>query len=117
MKVDGYRYGGDIAKWLSDYLQQENLDLVNCGPGLEPRKVILIDEKGNSARELDEILYNDYSPFMLISERSLDDLNSRLNQKVTLRHFRPTFAARDVADPYGEVILQIFAILCLDILC
>ena len=104
MPVDGYRYGGDIAKWLSDFLEQDLLDLVNFGDDLEPRKVSLVDQKSNNARDFDEIIYSDYSPYMLISEKSLEDLNSRLKNKVTMRHFRPNFVAKDVSKPYAEVL-------------
>jgi uncharacterized protein YcbX len=101
LKINGYRYGGDVSKWLSDFLQVENLDLVNFGNDLEPRKTNLVDKK-LAHREKDEIIYSDDSPFMLISESSLDDLNSRLKDKVTMRNFRPNFVVKNVSAPYDE---------------
>jgi hypothetical protein len=103
LKINGYRYGGDVSKWLSDFLQVENLDLVNFGNDLEPRKTNQVDKK-LAHREIDEIIYSDDSPFMLISERSLDDLNTRLKNKVSMRNFRPNFVVKDVSAPYDEVI-------------
>ena len=103
MKIEGYRYGGEIAKWLSEFLEVENLDLVNFGSNLEPRKLCLIDKKLESRKE--EIIYSDDSPFLLISESSLNDLNSRLKEKVSMRNFRPNFVVKDVVAAYDEVIL------------
>lgn len=37
--VDGYSYGGEVSKWLSDYLEVENMDLVVFGNELKPRSV------------------------------------------------------------------------------
>jgi len=54
-------------------------------------------------RKDDEIIYSDDSPFLLISEASLNDLNSRLKEKVPMRNFRPNFVVKDVAAPYSEV--------------
>ena len=105
LHIGGYRYGGDIAKWLSDYLEQDNLDLVGFAGDLEPRKSSLVDEKSNNARDFDEMIYNDYSPYMLISENSLEDLNSRLKNKVTMGNFRPSLVAKDVSIPYAEVFI------------
>lgn len=39
----------------------------------------------------DEVSFADGYPFLLIGERSLDDLNSRLEQPVEMRRFRPNF--------------------------
>lgn len=74
---------------------RDDLDLVNFGTGLEPRKVQRIDENNNLARDEDEAIFHDYSPFMLISEMSLNDLNSKLKQPVTIRNFRPNFYVSD----------------------
>ncbi len=102
MNIYGYRYGGEIAKWLSDFLEAENIDLVNFGDGLEPRMSSLVDKKLEWRKD-DEIIYSDDSPFLLISEASLNDLNSRLKEKVPMRNFRPNFVVKDVAAPYSEV--------------
>ena len=101
MKIKGYRYGGEIAKWLSEFLEAENLDLVNFGGNLEPRKLCLLDKSLESRKE--EIIYSDDSPFLLISENSLNDLNSRLQEKVSMRNFRPNFVVKDAAAAYEEV--------------
>ncbi|XP_023566156.1 mitochondrial amidoxime-reducing component 1-like [Octodon degus] len=37
----------------------------------------------------DQVAYSDASPFLVLSEASLADLNSRLEKKVKASHFRP----------------------------
>lgn len=82
-------------------MQKEGLDLANFGTGLEPRKVTSLNENNNQARHFDEVIYHDYSPYMLISEMSLNDLNGRLKEPVTIRNFRPNFFVTD-CDAYSE---------------
>lgn len=97
----GYAYGGHISSWLSDVLESSNLDLVGFGEGLAPRSLKQMN-KGTPG-DHDETIYADYSPFMLISEPSLDDLNKRLEKKVSMRNFRPNFVVKNCS-PYAEVI-------------
>lgn len=40
---------------------------------------------------------------MLISQESLNELNSRLENKVTIRNFRPNFVTNDCCSPFSEV--------------
>lgn len=101
MRIDGYAYGGDVAKWLSSYLEKENLDLICFGDDMEARKCKDIDEKSNMAHENDLTIYEDYSPYMLISQASLDDLNKRLAKPVSMSSFRPNFTITD-CEAYAE---------------
>jgi len=101
--IDGYKYGGQISKWLSEFLERDDVDLVTFQDSLRPRYVKDLSEKGNDARENDTTIYNDYSPFMLISNKSLNDLNAKLEKKVTMRNFRPNFIIDDCSQPYSEV--------------
>lgn len=70
-------------------LEKENLDLVCFDDELEPR-------------ENDPAIYADSSPYMLISVNSLNDLNERLEAKVTIRNFRPNFFV-DRCESFAEV--------------
>lgn len=106
LEIDGYSYGGEISKWISEVLEIENLDLVVFGNDLKPRPSKDIKEAGNGAREEDNVIYEDYSPFMLISEASLDELNTRLPRKLTMRSFRPNFVAKN-CQAFAEVTLFI----------
>ncbi len=103
-RIDGYVYDSElgIGKWLSEFLGRENLDLICFDIDLEPRKVKEQNEQSCNASEDDIIIYSDYSPFMLISESSLVDLNTRLEQKVSFKNFRPNIVAKD-CDSFAEV--------------
>lgn len=110
MEIDGYSYGGEVSKWLSEVLEAEHLDLVVFDETLPPRPVKDIREAGNGGRENDFVIYEDYSPFMLISEGSLDELNRRLPRKLTMRSFRPNFVAKN-CEPFAEVLITLEIIL------
>jgi uncharacterized protein YcbX len=77
ISITCFSYGGEISQWLSDFLEEKNLDLVCFGDNLEER---------NDA---------DFSRFMLVSEASLDDLNSKLNKTVTMKNFRPNLIVKN----------------------
>jgi uncharacterized protein YcbX len=64
---------------------------VNFGTDLKARKCKESENSFNLARDKDEAIFHDLSPFMLISEESLNDINSKLTEKVTIRNFRPNF--------------------------
>ncbi len=75
-------------------MEIENLNLVGFRTDLQPRVLIDIKETQSKCREGDHVIYADYSPFMLIGEGSLAELNGRIAKKVTMRNFRPNFVAR-----------------------
>jgi len=52
-------------------------------------------------RHRQPVSFADGFPFMLISEASLDDLNSRLEQPVEMKRFRPNLVVRG-CEPYEE---------------
>lgn len=83
--LDCYSYGvnSDISKWLSDVLECENLDLV-CLKNLGARRD------------------GDFSTFMVLSEASLQDLNSRLAIKVSIVNFRANLVVKNCSS-YAEV--------------
>ncbi|CAF0765958.1 unnamed protein product [Brachionus calyciflorus] len=92
LHIDAYPYGGEIKKWINDFLQTEGLDLVIFkGDDSDPRKSIEINEAANLGRETDVVIFEDYSPFMLISVNSLEELNKKLENKVPMKQFRPNF--------------------------
>jgi uncharacterized protein YcbX len=103
-RIDGYVYDEEtgIAKWLSDYLEKDNLNLICFDIDLDPRKVKDNNEQSCNATEDDIVIYADYSPFMLISESSIVDLNSKLNNAVNFKNFRPNIVAKD-CDAFAEV--------------
>lgn len=81
-KCQAYDAGDEAAKWLSHVLS------VTCRlvyfPDDEFRQVDL-----TYANKGDKTAFSDGFPLLLISQASLDDLNSRLNTPVTMERFRP----------------------------
>ncbi|MGW8311070.1 MAG: MOSC domain-containing protein [Thiogranum sp.] len=80
--VEALLAGGDADAWFSDFL------------GLDCRLVQMTDDIFRSVnqdygRAGDQVSFADGFPLLLISEASLADLNSRLDQPVEMRRFRP----------------------------
>ena len=71
-----------VHQWFSDFLSK-SVRLV-WWPEFEQRQVDL-----NYARTGDQVAFADGFPFLLISQASLDDLNSRLSDSVSMTRFRP----------------------------
>lgn len=77
------KQGDEVSAWLSDFLGQ---------------KVFLTRMSNNFKRYIkdkykqrgDEVTgFADALPFLLISEKSLDDLNEKLDEKLSMNRFRP----------------------------
>ena len=87
-KLQVNSYGGELATWLSEFLEIDGLDLTKLG------------DKELITRNRKEF---DFAPFMLLSEATLAELNSRLETKVDIRRFRPNLVAKNVAEAFNEV--------------
>jgi hypothetical protein len=48
-----------------------------------------------------QVAFSDGFPFLLISEASLNELNSRLPESVAMKRFRPNLVVKDT-EPYAE---------------
>ena len=90
----GIDQGEDAARWATDVLSRER-------PGAY-RLVRMPDRAGREASTGEGTLaYADGYPFLVISEASLDDLNSRLEERLPMNRFRPNIVLRGCA-PYDE---------------
>lgn len=83
------------ALWLSDYLK-DDLRLVRVNKA-ESRPV---DKKSDNST-VTNIAFQDGFPVLLISEASLDDLNTKLASKIKMNRFRPNIVVKGCA-PYEE---------------
>lgn len=99
-QIPGLVYDAKIGEWFSKFLNKE-LDLVTFDESLmsETRKV---SSYFPYAKEIDETIYSDCSSFMLISDSSLEDLNTRLKKKLPISNFRPNFYATNCSGPFAE---------------
>jgi uncharacterized protein YcbX len=93
-KNKGAPVGEEADRWFGRFLK------VRCRlvskPNDDPR---LVDSV--YARNGDQVGFADGFAFLLISEASLDDLNSRLDVPLPMNRFRPNFVVKG-CDPYAE---------------
>ncbi len=86
--------GNLVAEWLSDYLKT-SCRLVTIGNAFQ-RPV-----NPDHALDNDEVSFADGYPFLIISEASLEDLNSRLETPLPMNRFRPNFVVSGT-DAFAE---------------
>ena len=105
--IDGFVVSdAGTSKWLSDFLERSVRMVCFLQPeSMQTRSVVESKASGCEATEDDAVVYSDYSPFMLISQASLDELNTRLERKVDIRHFRPNIVNTGCL-AYAEVFLK-----------
>lgn len=84
----------DLDVWLSQHLEK-NVRMVYM-PDSSQRVMHAEDSYGPAL-----VSFADDFPFLLISQASLDDLNNKLAQPVTMERFRPNFVVAHTM-PYAE---------------
>ncbi|XP_073536481.1 mitochondrial amidoxime-reducing component 1-like isoform X2 [Phyllobates terribilis] len=89
LDIQGRDCGDEVSLWLTTYLQSSTpYRLVHFEPKvMKPRKS---NETEKPFREKDVIAYPDASPIMLLSDTSLEELNRRMENPVSLANFRPS---------------------------
>ncbi|CAM2111231.1 unnamed protein product [Caretta caretta] len=86
LDIQGRDCGDEAAQWFTTFLNTQSYRLVHFEPHMAPRKS---RDVFTTFRSTDEIAYPDCSPAMILSEASLEDLNTRLEKKVKIQNFRP----------------------------
>ncbi|XP_007903196.2 mitochondrial amidoxime-reducing component 1, partial [Callorhinchus milii] len=97
--IEGRDCGDKAADWITTYLKNtQPFRLMSYEPTMKPRR-----SKNNAPvfRDSDQIAYSDLSACMLLSEASVEDLNTRLEKKVKVENFRPVIVVKD-CEPYKE---------------
>jgi uncharacterized protein YcbX len=92
--VNALDAGDEAARWLSEVLAAD-CRLVYMGEDAQR----YVD--GVYAREGETVSFADGFPVLLISQASLDDLNSRLSQPVPMNRFRPNLVVQG-CEAYAE---------------
>jgi uncharacterized protein YcbX len=87
--------GDEVAGWLSDFLKH-SVRLVRFADDYTRQ----VDQK-YAPSESDQVGFADGYPFLFISEESLEDLNTRLDEPLPMNRFRPNIVVRG-AEPYAE---------------
>jgi uncharacterized protein len=89
-------YPGEVDRWFSEALGTEcRLAAMPEGAHREVNPVYAV------RRFKDAVSFADGYPFMVLTEASLDDLNSRLAEPVPMNRFRPNFVVAD-AEAFAE---------------
>ncbi|KAM8947552.1 mitochondrial amidoxime reducing component 2 [Pelodytes ibericus] len=87
--------GDEASKWITSFLKsKETYRLLQFEETMKPRNP---KNEYVAYTENDKVAYPDLSPLLLLSEASVDDLNSRLLTKVTQRNFRPNIVVSGCA--------------------
>ncbi|EDL13080.1 mCG12387 [Mus musculus] len=86
LEIQGRDCGEDAAQWVSSFLKMQSCRLVHFEPHMRPRSS---RQMKAVFRTKDQVAYSDASPFLVLSEASLEDLNSRLERRVKATNFRP----------------------------
>ncbi|XP_039424639.1 mitochondrial amidoxime reducing component 2 [Corvus cornix cornix] len=104
--IQGRDCGDEVAQWITTFLNSEPCRLVHFEPSMVPRK-----SKDTIAlfRNTDEVAYPDCSPILIISEASMDDLNTRLEKKAKIQNFRPNIFVTDCSafeeDTWEDILI------------
>jgi len=93
-QCDALPVGAEADAWFSDYLALE-CHLVRMTDELLRGVDVQYGQPG------DEVSFADGFPLMLLTEASLNDLNTRLDTPVSMRRFRPNLVV-DGEQPYSE---------------
>lgn len=91
---DAEVYRGAISEWFSDVLGTA-CQLVRM-PDATQRHINPIFDRGR-----DIVSFADGYPIMVVGEASLEDLNSRLEERLPMNRFRPNLVVSD-SEPYAE---------------
>jgi uncharacterized protein YcbX len=94
-ECDAIDQGPAASEWLSEFLETK-VDLVRIDDGFK-RPI----DPTYAVRSTDEVAFADAYPLLVISEESLDDLNTRLDEPVLMNRFRPNIVVRG-GGPYAE---------------
>ncbi|XP_017267601.1 mitochondrial amidoxime-reducing component 1 [Kryptolebias marmoratus] len=99
MDVQGRDCGDKVSHWFTSFLGAEKtFRLVHFEPQMKPRRPA---EKEPLFPQSEEVVYPDIAPVMLLSEPSVKDLSSKLEQEVTVERFRPSIVISD-CEPFDE---------------
>ncbi|XP_061481134.1 mitochondrial amidoxime reducing component 2-like [Rhineura floridana] len=106
LDIQGQDCGDEVAHWFTTFLKSEPYRLMHYETDMAPRKC---EKIMMPFRPKDEVAYSDCGPLLIISEASMEDLNTRLEKKIDLRYFRPniTVSGCDAyeEDTWGKIII------------
>nr|XP_033794902.1 mitochondrial amidoxime reducing component 2-like [Geotrypetes seraphini] len=105
--VQGRDCGNEAANWITTALKSsEPYRLVHFEDQLKMRKC---KEEFPEFASDDQVAYPDLSPILLLSEASLEDLNTKMEKKVKIQNFRPNIVVTGCGafeeDTWDEILI------------
>jgi len=102
----GVDCGDEVATWLTSYVNNSTED-ENYGLGLvrlphNHQRLVHPNFQLDDPDVLNNVSFADGYPFLVISEQSLEALNSRLESKLLMNRFRPNIVVSAQFDPFFE---------------
>lgn len=89
-EAPAYDCGDEASAWFQKYLKRPDVRLVYTAEGKKKRKVIRDNKFTKKIREKTAISFQDFAPFHVLSQKSIDDLNSNLKEtQISVNNFRP----------------------------
>ncbi len=101
-KVDAIAAGKEYSSWFSEQVGYP-CKLVYM-PNGAPRRV-----ETNWVKEEHHVSFADGYPYLIVGENSIDDLNNKLEDKITMQRFRPNLVFKE-GEPYEEFYWKDIAI-------
>ncbi|XP_077975093.1 mitochondrial amidoxime-reducing component 1-like [Styela clava] len=103
--MSGIDCGDEVAAWLTKFMKVDSARLIFHAPNLPTRESSMFAKFGHLgvySKKLN-LVFQYASPFNMISQASIDDLNKKLDDKrnVTARNFRPNIVI-DGCAAYAE---------------
>ncbi|KAL3049603.1 hypothetical protein OYC64_008956 [Pagothenia borchgrevinki] len=90
--IQGRDCGEETSRWLTRFLgKEQTFRLVHFEPQMRGRQ----SQDAGPLLPPFEVAYPDEAPVMLLSEASVQDLSSRLEEDVTVKRFRPNIVISD----------------------
>ncbi|CAO2638757.1 Mitochondrial amidoxime-reducing component 1 [Lemmus lemmus] len=109
LEVQGRDCGEAAAQWITSFLKTQPCRLVHFEPHMNPRRSQLLKTRVSQSLFLYQVAYSDVSPYLVLSEASLEDLNSRMEKKVKTINFRPNIVISEcdvfAEDSWNELLI------------
>nr|XP_006002481.1 PREDICTED: mitochondrial amidoxime reducing component 2 [Latimeria chalumnae]XP_006002482.1 PREDICTED: mitochondrial amidoxime reducing component 2 [Latimeria chalumnae]XP_014347760.1 PREDICTED: mitochondrial amidoxime reducing component 2 [Latimeria chalumnae]XP_014347761.1 PREDICTED: mitochondrial amidoxime reducing component 2 [Latimeria chalumnae] len=112
--IRGRDCGDEVSHWITTFLKVNNpFRLVQFEPDMKPR---LAKDAESPFSPTDQIVYPDSSPIMLLSEASVENLNTKLQRKVKMGNFRPCIVVTGCGpheeDTWGKIQIGTAELAC-----
>ncbi|XP_019642442.1 PREDICTED: mitochondrial amidoxime-reducing component 1-like [Branchiostoma belcheri] len=98
---EGVDCGDQAAEWFSSYLNKPGTRLLYSAAQCKKRDLKEWKMFAEFAETGDKVAFPDYAAFMMLSEASLENLNTKLDQPISIRNFRPNIVVSGCS-PHAE---------------